>query len=300
LFIRRKDSATPALIAGSVAALAAHLTAQQFNVEVVGASFLAWALAGGLIGLRSARESDAPPPVDRRVGLAALLVALHVSAGVAWWEVRPLRAGVVYEAGLTLQRAGKPADAVPLLATANDLWSHYYLFWAELAYANRAAGRALPAGPEKERYYRDALVAVDHALTINAAHPLVWSYWGDVAAEVAVVTNDIGLRSRARVAHLRATQLGPNWWRYWQSAGDSDMLLGEFNAAKEKFARAASLNHTNWVLWASLGDAANRATDYSAARSAYERAIGLRPGDQVSATIERAIASLPVSTPPPG
>ncbi|MGI8423730.1 MAG: O-antigen ligase family protein [Chloroflexota bacterium] len=283
------------LVASSTAALAAHLTAQQFNVEVVGASFLAWTLAGGLVGLarlRGVSDLSVGQPVRRPLLIGALAGALIVSAGTAWWELRPLRAGVVYEAGLTLQRAGKPAEAIPQLGRANALWPHYYLFWAELGYANRAAGRAAPPGPDKERYYRQAFVAVDRALAINDAHPLVWSYWGDIAAEVALTTGDQGLRARARVAHLRATDLAPNWWRYWQSAGDSDMLLGEFGSAKEKYARAAALTPGNWVLWASLGDAANRSADYPAARSGYERALGLRPGAQTEATIERAIASL--------
>ena len=295
MLVIRRERDGAALIAGATAALAAHLTAQQFNVEVVGASFLAWTLAGGLIGLTKGAALTAPPVSGLQVRLGALAFALLCAAGLAWWEARPLRAGVAYEAGLTLQRAGKPAEAIPALARANALWSHYYLFWAELAYANRAAGRAAPAGPDKSRFLHQALASVDRALSINDAHPLVWSYWGDIAAEVSVVTADQGLRARARVAHLRATGLGPNWWRYWQSAAETDMLLGEFASAKEKYGRAAALTPGNWVLWASLGDAANRAGDYPAARSAYERAIGLRPGPQMEATIERAIASLPQS-----
>ena len=294
--VARRGHAPPALIAGATAALAAHLTAQQFNVEVVGASFLAWALAGSLIGLASVGRGDVDAPSEASspaLALASVPVALILAVALGWWESRALRAGVSYEAGLALQRAARPAEAVPLLASTTSLWPHYYLFWAEQAYANRAAARQAPAGPEKERFYRQSFAAVERALAINDAHPLVWSYWGDIAAEVAATTGDIGLRSRARVAHLRATDLAPNWWRYWQSAGDSDMLLGEFAGAKEKYARAAALTPGNWVLWASLGDAANRATDYPAARSAYERALGLRPGAQVEATIERAIASLP-------
>lgn len=296
-----KELSGAASVAGATAALVAHLTAQQFNVEVVGASFLAWTLAGGLIGIAWHRDGDAlvngaasdAEHLNRPLAAGLLGAALLLAAGLGWWEVRPLRAGVVYEAGLSLQRAARPVEAIPLLERANTLWPHYYLFWAELAYANRAAGRAAPAGPERVRYYQQALTAVDRALSINDAHPLVWSYWGEIAAEVSVSSADQGLRARARVAHLRATELAPGWWRYWQSAGDTDMLLGEFAAAKERYGRAAALTPGNWVLWASLGDAANRAADYPLARSGYERALGLRPGPQIEATIERAIASLP-------
>ena len=70
------------------------------------------------------------------------------------------------------------------------------------------------------------------------------------------------------------------------------MLMGDFPAAKERYARAAALNPSNWTLWASQGDAANRQGDKQTARSAYERALGLHPGAQTEATIERAIASL--------
>jgi tetratricopeptide (TPR) repeat protein len=299
--VARRGALPAAPIAGATAALAGHLTAQQFNVEVVGASFLAWTLAGALIGLARGETLPEEPPTDlpsRAFHLAAVPIALLCTAALGYFfELRALRAGLLYEAGLNLQRAARPAEAVPLLSAATSLWPHYFLFWAEQGYANRAAARLAPAGPEKERFYRQALDAVDRAVAINDAHPLIWSYWGDIAAEVAASSTDIGLRARARVAHMRATELGPNWWRYWQSAADADMLLGEFAAAKEKYLRAASLTPANWVLWASLGDSANRAGDYATARWAYERALGLRPGQQTEAQIERAIGSLPPFNP---
>ncbi|HEU5318860.1 MAG TPA: tetratricopeptide repeat protein [Chloroflexota bacterium] len=288
------------LMAGTAAALAAHLVAQQFNVEVVGASFLAWLLAGALIGLgqdpaapgaAGATEADAGVPGRSAAVVAALAAGAMAATAIAWWEVRPLRAGVEYEQGLTLQRAGRPAEAIPRLNAANGLWPHYYLYWAELGYADRAAARTA-SGPEKERLYRDALRAVDRGIQLNAAHPLVWSYWGDIAAEVALATNDLTLRNRAKAAHVRATDLAPGWWRYWQSAGESDMLLGDFPAAKERFTRSAALSPGNWVLWASLGDAANRQGDIAVARMAYERALGLNPGEATVTTIRRALESL--------
>jgi tetratricopeptide (TPR) repeat protein len=282
------------LVAGSAAALAAHLAAQQFNVEVVGASFLAWLVAGGPVGVSlgpAHKGAERVAPSSAALTAGALLMTVAAAVAIGWWELRPLRAGVVYEAGLVAERAGKPAEAAPLLARANALWPHYYLFWAELAYADRAAARAA-SGPDKERLYRDALTAVDRGLSVNPAHPLVWSYWGDIAGEVAVASGDALLRNRAKAAHVRATELAPNWWRYWQNAGDTDMLMGDFPVAKERFARAAALNPSNWTLWASLGDAANRQGDKQAARSAYERALGLHPGQQTEATLERAIAAL--------
>ena len=283
------------VIAGLAAALTAHVVAQQFNVEVVGASFLSWLVAGALVGLASlppgepaSVENDDPHPANLALAVGA---AVLCAVGLGWWELRPLRAGVAYEAGLVAERAGKPADGVPQLMRANSLWPHYYLFWAELAYADRAAARAAPA-EEKERLYRGALAAVEQVVRVNPAHPLAWSYWGDVAGEVAVASGDVALRNRAKAAHVRATSLAPNWWRYWSSAGETDMLMGDFPAAKERYARAAALNPGNWTLWASLGDASNRQGDKQTARSAYERALGLHPGAQTEATIQRAIASL--------
>jgi len=136
------------------------------------------------------------------------------------------------------------------------------------------------------------LAAVDRALTVNDVLPLVWRYWGDIAGEVAVVTSNQELAGRARDAHRRATSLAPGWWRYWQNAGDTDMLLAEFGAAKEHFGRAAGLNQRNWVLWASYGDAANRQGDRDTARLAYERALALQPGGNGEVALRRALEAL--------
>ncbi|HXI16046.1 MAG TPA: O-antigen ligase family protein, partial [Chloroflexota bacterium] len=194
--LTRRGGAAP-LVAGATAALAAHLVAQQFNVEVVGASFLAWLLAGALAGLavtanyfpsEDATSFDAAPgPAgvltpeapdlphgNVRTSLpraaAAALVVLLTSPLMIWWDLQPLRAGMAYEIGLQLERANRPAEAVPHLRLATTLWPHYYLYWAEQAYAHRAAARATAvAGPERERHQRLALAAVDRALTVNGA-----------------------------------------------------------------------------------------------------------------------------------
>lgn len=294
----------------AVAGLVAYLTAQQFGIQTVASSSIAWLLAGGLMGLARAtmaaaafdeapaattpealteqREAAAQGPGRWMAAAGGATVAILAVAVAIPFELRPLWARLHDDAGVALHRAQRLEDAVKQEEVAVGLWPHNFRHWSELAYALRAAARPKP-DPDSHAEYRRAVVAAQRALAINPVYPRVKAYFGDVAGEAAVRTGDAVLAERALAAHAEATTEAPLSWRYREMSAQTYFQMRKFDAAKGQLSRAVELWPTNWTLWAALGDAGVLSSDRETGKRAYEQALRLNPTHE---GIQRALAAL--------
>jgi hypothetical protein len=289
---RPTDLAGHIYVPALVASLVAHLIEQQFDVEVVAVSILAWTIAGALVGA-AWLPARASPPTPRlgpaRVALAVCF-ALAVSLPFGWWLTSQLRADGAYLRGLGLERDGHTIQAVVVLTDAVAMWPHEPTYWNELGRAWFALARR-QSGSGSIQSYDQAVAASDRATLLAPGFPLFWSNAGLFAGEAATSNGSADLAARARHAHAMATHLAPGFWVYWRDAGATELKLGDFGAAEGDLLRAVTLYGNDRVTWSVLGDAARAAGHSDVARRAYTQALAMNPPDPQP--LENALQSLP-------
>jgi O-antigen ligase len=282
-----------ALLVALVVAVGAHLIAEQTNPEVIGASFLAWTVAGAIVGCGQTRAPLGEDDQDtgaherhnplawlvsssRRVPWGSLTVAALVviasSGAYGAFELRALRGRRAFDLGVAASSADQNTAYLDLVTQSVSLWPYDPRFWAELAYARLAAAEARPQA-SRAPMYDSALAAADRAIQVNPVHPVYRSYWGEVAGRIAASTGDTALAERARAAHKLSVERAPNLWEYWQRYGLTEYRLGNYAAAKELYQHAVDIFGSYWVLWTNLGDAAIRTGDRTTARQAWQHAL---------------------------
>jgi O-antigen ligase/Flp pilus assembly protein TadD len=303
------------LPAAGVAGLVAYLTAQQFSIQTVASSSIAWLLAGGLMGmagrLNHIDDGFDEPGAENPGGTAASGTAGAVEwarAPVARWgavvggaagaalavvlaiqlELRPMTARLHDDLGVALHNAQRLEEAVAQEEMATRIWPHNFRHWAELAYARRALARPKPTD-EATPIYRAAVAAAERAVALDPVYPRVLAYYGDVAGETAARTGDALLAERASAAHTEATTTAPLSWRYREMAGQTYFQLRRIDDAKAQLAKATEYFPESWTLWAAYGDSAVLTNDRETARRAYEAAQKLNPTHE---GIQRALAAL--------
>lgn len=283
-----------------IAALAAHVVEQQFNLAVVGYSFLSWTLAGALAGAALGRPGARAPaeaalagegrPVPgapttgasrkrrqrRAPSLSALDAVLAVAvvgvvAATVWWELQPLRADSLYARGLLAERENRLQQAAELISQAIALWPREPAYWNELSKVRFELARRAQ-GDQQRQLYQQTVAAADEAVRLNPASGLLWSNFGLVAGEAGSRLRDSSLVERALEAHRHATSLAPGYWLYWRNQGATQYELADFAAAQQSFDRAIALRlNPDAQLWDALGFAAAAAGDQATAQRARER-----------------------------
>ena len=293
-------------------AFVAHLVTQQFGILEVGAATLSTLIAGAIVAQLSqpghaasaesgahARDASHPAPAHLTrapvpLGVKALTAALVPALlAVLWWESRPFRANLAYSSALAASRAGHTDLEQSLLEDATRVWPHNYRYWVSLSEARREAARALPDSPAtvqaRSRLFTGALAAADRARAISPPDPVLLGIWADAASEASLALGDASLATRAEQAHTQATELAPNAWELWQSAGLHEYRQTRYAQARAAFERAVRIFDRNPITWALLGDTAGLVGDRAAARTAYRRSLDLDPSNQA---VQRALTSL--------
>jgi hypothetical protein len=151
-------SSTP-LLAAVGGAWLAYQVQSLVSIDVPALAVMHWVLAGGIFALTRdkapARTASARSNSDRTV--VAVSIAFVVTAVLAPWWTRPIRADVIAHDGLALASEGRVPEAVSKLEHATRLSPWNSVYWARLAnvyqMANlpdasvQAAERAIDAAP---------------------------------------------------------------------------------------------------------------------------------------------------------
>lgn len=277
------------LLVGALAALAAHVVEQQFNVAVTAASLLAWLLAGAIVGLAwpPGRKLARTPRLPSEEGLGSVgepppLTAPRHAKPPGRASRRAAGASLLVPRAHTVRWRTTVAVATLLVAGTIVVWQVQPLradvFYAQ-GLAMQRAGR-----------FADARSSLAQAVAVWPHEP---AYWNELArAHLQLARSTPAAASGPAYASAveaaeQALRLDPSntlLWSTWgliageTAARTADSRLAE--RARQAHARATGQAPNYWLYWRSAGATEFNLRSYAAAQQAFARAIALFDNDQ--------------------
>lgn len=132
------------------------------------------------------------------------------------------------------------------------------------------AASELPAGPDRERMLREALVDLDK---VTAAHPTYWEAFGTAG----LYAYRLGDRERAMRNYERATSLNPNAAIAWSNMGILYAEQGDLAKAREVYEKAVIADPRFTDAWMNLGAIKAQQGRFDEAISAFEQGLAYDP-----------------------
>jgi len=221
------------------------------------------------------------PPAGRRAGMGLLgvLIVLIALPLADRYNLRPIRADMVFKQGMRFEDEGAFTTALSFYRQAATLAPQEDRYWLYQGRMALEQARVESDASNRQHYLNLAQEVLqkahslsplntDHVANLARLHRMWGELETDEASRRAHWERSVSYYSEAHALSPNSAQLLNEW-------GIALLLLDDREAAMDKFEQSLALDSAYAQTYALLGDLYGREEDWGAAIAAYERALAL-------------------------